>query len=113
MPVDVFDHMEEAWKLERNPFQRKPSDPECRAALSPECSPRNKRLPKKTHSRRGPRRTSDRFLWSQGVRADTGFGKTTLMQEITREITATSAHQLWESGAKKHPSCPSLLHFLT
>jgi hypothetical protein len=20
MPVDVFDHMEEAWKLERNPF---------------------------------------------------------------------------------------------
>ena len=26
------------------------------------------------------------FLWSQGAHADTGFGKTTLMREITKEI---------------------------
>jgi hypothetical protein len=28
------------------------------------------------------------FLWSQGVRADTGFGKTTLMQELAKEINS-------------------------
>ena len=26
------------------------------------------------------------FLWSQGAQADTGFGKTTLMRQIAKEI---------------------------
>src|SRR5262249_49639771 len=42
------------------------------------------------------------FLWSQGARADTGFGKTTVMQEITGEINKDlGATTLEKAGAKK------------
>jgi hypothetical protein len=42
------------------------------------------------------------FLWSQGQKADTGFGKTTLMQEIAREINSDlGVTTLEKAGAKK------------
>ena len=54
------------------------------------------------------------FLWSQGVRADTGFGKTTLMQEIAREINKDLGAELWKRQVRrKRHSSPSLQHFPT
>ncbi len=59
------------------------------------------------HSRRRSRRQAIGFLWSQGVRADTGFGKTTLMQEIAREINNDlGTTTLEKAGAKKAASPP-------
>jgi hypothetical protein len=47
------------------------------------------------------------FLWSQGQRSDTGFGKTTLMQEVSREINKDlGAETLEKAGAKKSGQPP-------
>ena len=47
------------------------------------------------------------FLWSQGVRADTGFGKTTLMQEITKEINRNlGTETLTNAGVRQEKQKP-------
>ena len=86
MAVDAFDHMEEAWSLEANPF---PAE-----AIHAQDSPYSPTVfgEETQEFRRKLIRGSVRgnvnvgFLWSQGTHADTGFGKTTLMREITKEI---------------------------
>ena len=86
MPIDALDHMEEAWNLDDYPFpaeaihvQNTPYSPTVFDEESQEF--RRKLI-------RGSVRGSVNvgFLWSQGAQADTGFGKTTLMREITKEI---------------------------
>lgn len=86
MTIDAFDHMEEAWSLDGNPFpaeaihaQDSPYSP---TAFDEESREFRRKLI------RGSIRGSVNigFLWSQGAQSDTGFGKTTLMREITKEI---------------------------
>ncbi len=104
MPSDVFDHMEEAWKLDRNPFPaeairiQNKEQPYSESVFPDETREFRRKLIR--GSVRGGQAIG--FLWSQGVRADTGFGKTTLMQEIAREINKDlGAETLEKAGAKK------------
>ena len=86
MAVDALDHMEEAWNLESNPFpaeaihtQDAPYSP---TVFGSEAQEFRRKLVR--GSVRG--NVNVGFLWSQGAHADTGFGKTTLMRQITKEI---------------------------
>jgi hypothetical protein len=101
---DVFDHMEEAWKLEKNPFPaeairvQNAEQPYSESVFPEETKEfRRKFIRGGIHGGQ-----AIGFLWSQGVRADTGFGKTTLMQEVSREINKDlGAETLARAGAKK------------
>ena len=86
MAIDALDHMEEAWSLDGNPFpaeaihaQDSPYSP---AVFDEEAREFRRKLIR--GSIHGSMNVG--FLWSQGAQADTGFGKTTLMREITKEI---------------------------
>src|SRR5438874_1193056 len=100
-PTDPFEHMEEAWKLERNPFPsdgiRRPDDPFSEAVFHDENTDFRRKLVRgAVLARRGVG-----FLWSQGVRADTGFGKTTLMMECAHEINADLGKSLLEAAGMR------------
>ena len=86
MSVDAFDHMEEAWSLEANPFPAEAihtqDTPYCPTVFGAESQEFRRKLIR--GSVRG--NVNMGFLWSQGAQEDTGFGKTTLMREITKEI---------------------------
>jgi hypothetical protein len=104
MKTDVFEHMEEAWKIERNPFPaeairiQNADQPYSEGVFPEETNEFRKKLIR--GGIRGGQAIG--FLWSQGARADTGFGKTTLMQEITAEINKDlGATTLQKAGAKK------------
>jgi hypothetical protein len=107
MPTDVFEHMQEAWKLERNPFPaeairvQNAEQPYSEAVFPLETNQFRKKFVRAgIHGGQAVN-----FLWSQGQRADTGFGKTTLMQEITREINKDlGATTLEKAGSKKSKS---------
>ncbi len=109
MPIDVFDHMEEAWKLERNPFppeairRQNAEEP-----YSPDVFSEEEKEFRRKFIRAGVRGgPAVGFLWSQGRRADTGFGKTTLMQEMGKEINSDlGATTLEKAGAKKASQPP-------
>jgi hypothetical protein len=105
MTVDVFDHMEEAWKLERNPFPAgaiRVQDATQKQPYSPEIFPEEENAFRRKFIRSGVQGgPAIGFLWSQGVRADTGFGKTTLMQAIEKEINQDlGTSTLSKAGAK-------------
>jgi hypothetical protein len=109
MPRNVFDHMEEAWKLDRNPFPaeairiQNAEQPYSESVFPEETKEFRRKLIR--GGVRGGQAIG--FLWSQGVRADTGFGKTTLMQEIAREINKDlGAGTLGKAGAKKAAQPP-------
>src|SRR5262245_14490387 len=101
---DIFDHMEEAWKLEKNPFPAEAirvqnADQPYSESVFPEETKAFRRKFIRAGIRGGQ---AVGFLWSQGVRSDTGFGKTTLMQEVSREINKDlGAATLEKVGAKK------------
>ena len=86
MEVDALDHMEEAWNLEANPFPAEAihasESPYSPTVFDEEAQEFRRKLIR--GSVRG--NVNVGFLWSQGAQADTGFGKTTLMREITKEI---------------------------
>lgn len=101
---DVFDHMEEAWKLEKNPFPAEAIRVQnAEQPYSESVFPEETKEFRRKFIRGGIRGgQSIGFLWSQGVRADTGFGKTTLMQEVSREINKDlGSETLEKAGAKK------------
>ena len=109
MPSNVFDHMEEAWKLHKNPFPaeairiQNAEQPYSESVFPEETMEFRRKLIR--GGVRGGQAIG--FLWSQGVRADTGFGKTTLMQEIAREINKDlGAGTLEKAGAKKAAQPP-------
>jgi hypothetical protein len=102
--ADVFDHMEEAWKLEKNPFPagairvQNAEQPYSESVFPEETKQFRRKLIRGTILG-GP---AIGFLWSQGRRGDTGFGKTTLMQEVSHEINKDlGAETLEKAGAKK------------
>ena len=82
MLLDALDHMEEAWNLVDNPFPaeaiHQENMPYCPTVFGVESQEFRKKLIRS--------QVNIGFLWSQGAHADTGFGKTTLMREITKEI---------------------------
>lgn len=88
MAVDPIDHMEEAWNLDGNPFPAEAihseTQPYSPAVFEEESQEFRRKLIR--GSILGSCNVG--FLWSQGAQADTGFGKTTLMQEITKEINS-------------------------
>ncbi len=101
---DIFDHMEEAWKLEKNPFPaeairiQNAAQPYSELVFPVETNEFRKKFIR--GGVRGGQAIG--FLWSKGQRADTGFGKTTLMQEVAREInTDLGMTALQRAGAKK------------
>ena len=107
MPVDPIDHMEEAWSLDGNPFPaeaiRAENQPYSPAVFDEESREFRRKLIR--GSVRGSCNVG--FLWSQGARADTGFGKTTLMQEITKEINHDlGADTLTKAGVKPEKQTP-------
>lgn len=85
---NMFDHIEEAWGLEQNPFPH--------AAISNDTSPYSAEVfPRETAefqqkivrgALQGNRQVG--FLWSKGPGGDTGYGKTSLMRHTATEINA-------------------------
>ena len=98
---DPYTHMEEAWELEANPFPpdaiRQPSQP-----FSPDVFPdeaqdfRRKLVRGAILANRGVG-----FLWSQGRRSDTGFGKTTLMMETAKDINRNLGATVLEAAGMR------------
>ena len=86
MAVDALDHMQEAWNLAANPFPAEAihaqDAPYCPTLFGEESQEFRRKLIR--GSVLGSVNVG--FLWSKGAYADTGFGKTTLMREITKEI---------------------------
>jgi hypothetical protein len=90
MPRDSFDYMLKQWKEDGNPFpvegiRIQNKEEPFSASVFPDETQEFRRKFIRSGVRGSP---AVGFLWSQGIRADTGFGKTTLMQEITREINS-------------------------
>jgi hypothetical protein len=85
--IDPYTHMEEAWKLDANPF---PSEGIRRSAdepFSPDVFPEETAdFYRKLVRGAVVGSKGIGFLWSQGIGGDTGYGKTTLMQTASREI---------------------------
>lgn len=82
MSLDAIEHMEEAWSLVDNPFPaaaiHEENMPYCPSVFEDESQEFRRKLFRS--------KVGIGFLWSQGAHADTGFGKTTLMREITKEV---------------------------
>lgn len=109
MSTDVFDHMEEAWKLENNPFPAEAIRIQnAEQPYSPQVFLEEANAFRRKFIRAGVGGgQAVGFLWSQGIRADTGFGKTTLMQEIVREINEDfGATTLGNAGSKSSSLVP-------
>ena len=107
MTVDLDDHMEEAWSLDGNPFPaeaiRAENQPYSQAVFDEESREFRRKFIR--GSVRGSFNVG--FLWSQGARADTGFGKTTLMQEITKEINRDlGVDTLTKAGVRPEKQTP-------
>lgn len=100
MSIDAIDHMEEAWNLDDNPFPNEAinveNTPYCPTVFDEEVQEfRRKFIRASVHTNVG-------FLWSQGLHADTGFGKTTLMRQISKEINRDlGIDTLTKAGVRK------------
>lgn len=107
--TDPYTHMEEAWKLDGNPFPpegiRRPGKNE---PFSPNVFPAETADFKRKLVRgaiQGQRGVG--FLWSRGPGGDTGYGKTTLMLAAAREIDVDLGEKvLLESGMKPERLIP-------
>jgi hypothetical protein len=102
MSIDPYTHMEEAWKLEGNPFPPEGIRHSADEPFSPEVFPEEtadfyRKLV------RGAILGSKGigFLWSQGVGGDTGYGKTTLMQNASREINRDLGASVLQSAGMR------------
>ena len=107
MPIDALDHMEEAWNLDANPFPAEAiyvkNTPYCPTVFEEESQEFRRKLIR--GSVRGSVNVG--FLWSQGAQADTGFGKTTLMSEITKEINRDlGVNTLTQAGVRAEKQVP-------
>ena len=107
MIIDALDHIEEAWSLDGNPFPAEgindKNSPYSPAVFDEESREFRRKLIRS--SIRGSVNVG--FLWSQGLNADTGFGKTTLMREITKEINQDlGVGTLTKAGVKPAKQTP-------
>jgi hypothetical protein len=107
--TDPYTHMEEAWKLDGNPFPsegiRRPGRQE---PFSPKVFPDETADFKRKLVRgaiQGGRSVG--FLWSRGPGGDTGYGKTTLMEAAAREINSDLGEKvLLETGMRPERVVP-------
>lgn len=100
--VDPFTHMEEAWKLEANPFPHAAIRASADEPFSPEVFPdETNDFYRKLVRGAVLGKRSLGFLWSQGIRADTGYGKTTLMQAAARSINEDLGKTVLQSSGMK------------
>ena len=100
----MFDHMEEAWGLDQNPFPH--------AAISNDTSPYSAAVfPSETaefHQKivrgalQGNRQVG--FLWSKGPGGDTGYGKTSLMRHTVAAINASDWGEDIQSATGMKPN---------
>ena len=107
MPIDALDHMEEAWNLDDNPFPAEAiyveNTPYCPTVFDEESQEFRRKLIR--GSVRGSVNVG--FLWSQGAQADTGFGKTTLMRQIAKEINRDlGVDTLTKAGVRAQKQAP-------
>ena len=111
MTVDPLDHMEEAWNLDGNPFPAeaiRAQNPQQNQPYSPAVFDEESREFRRKLIRSSVRGSVNvGFLWSQGAQADTGFGKTTLMQEVTKEINRDlGVDTLTKAGVRPEKQTP-------
>jgi hypothetical protein len=84
--TNPFDHIEEAWGLDQNPFPHA-AIPSAQSPFSPDVFPEETT---EFHQKivrgalQGSRQTA--YLWSKGPGGDTGYGKTSLMRHTFEEI---------------------------
>ncbi|MDE0263593.1 MAG: hypothetical protein OXJ37_14420 [Bryobacterales bacterium] len=114
MALDALDHMEEAWNLEGNPFPAEAihaqNTPYCPTVFGEEAQEFRRKFVRA--SVRG--NVNVGFLWSQGAHSDTGFGKTTLMREITKEINHDlGVKTLTKAGVRAERQVPIAAAFST
>ena len=112
MGLDALDHMHEAWSLEANPFPAEAihaqHGPYCPTIFADESQEFRRKFIR--GSVRG--NVNVGFLWSQGAHADTGFGKTTMMREITKEINRNlGADTLTKAGVHADKQVPTAAAF--
>lgn len=100
--VDPFTHMEEAWKVEGNPFPHGAIRASADDPFSPDVFPdeTNDFYRKLVRGAVLGKRFVG-FLWSQGIRSDTGYGKTTLMQAAARSINEDLGRSVLQSSGMK------------
>lgn len=100
--IDPYTHMEEAWKLDANPF---PSEGIRRSAdepFSPGVFPEESAdFYRKLIRGAVVGSKSIGFLWSQGIGGDTGYGKTTLLQTASREINRDLGSTVLQSSGMR------------
>jgi hypothetical protein len=89
MPASAFDHIEEAWGLDSNPFPLSAISSGSKEPYSSEVFPEETATFHQKMIRgaiQGRRQMG--FLWSKGPGGDTGYGKTALMRATVRDINA-------------------------
>ena len=95
MSTSPYQHMEETWGLEQNPFPHSAISGGWTDPYSPEVFPGEEaEFFAKTvrGALQGNRQIG--FLWSRGPLGDTGYGKTALMRESVRKINADFGKQV-------------------
>lgn len=95
MSTSPYQHMEEAWGLEQNPFPHSAISGGWMDPYSPEVFPDEEaEFFEKTvrGALQGNRQIG--FLWSKGPGGDTGYGKTALMRESVRKINTDFGRQV-------------------
>ena len=95
MRTSPYQHMEETWGLEQNPFPHSAISGGWTDPYSSEVFPGEEaEFFEKTirGALQGNRQIG--FLWSKGPGGDTGYGKTTLMRESVRKINADFGRQV-------------------
>ena len=110
MPRDAYTHMEEAWNLVSYPFPAEAihagntgNTPYCPTLFDDETQEFRRKLIRGSVSGN----LNVGFLWSQGKTADTGFGKTTLLREVTREINLDfGSKTLLKTGVRENRLIP-------
>lgn len=108
MTGDAFEHMEEAWGLSGNPFPSaaihdSQDSPYSQEVFGEETNEFRRKLIRGAVQNN----INVSFLWSQGSQVDTGFGKTTLMREITKEINCDlGANTLTQAGMRQERQVP-------
>lgn len=108
MAGNAFDHMEEAWNLSQNPFpaeaiHNRSNSPYSKNVFGEE----SREFCRKFIRGAIQGNVNVGFLWSQGALADTGFGKTTLMRETTKEINRDfGANVLTRTGMPQNRQVP-------
>jgi hypothetical protein len=113
MSASAFDHIEEAWGLDGNPFPYSAISAGWREPYSPEVFPGETA---EFHHKvvrgaiQGNRQLA--FLWSKGPGGDTGYGKTALMRATVRAINADWGREIeLSTGMKEQRIVPVVAGF--